>query len=91
MNLKERIETSNKEGDIIENLAINKVLSPVSINPLGKEIGFFKKVNNHLQLHIRTIDCNKNTIWTWFWILDATEEEIAHNKRLNIIKTEVKE
>ena len=98
-NEEERILNSNKEGLIIDkeyvnichHLAINKKLIPISDDLLDIRIGFFKLINNRLQLHIKIPEKGGKSNWHWFYVVDATDEEKKLNMKLNIRDEQNKE
>jgi hypothetical protein len=94
MNIRERAEKSNEEPVIFnkesividQHLAENKILVAVKRNPEGKELGFFKKVGDTLQVHICIPDKDGKNEWHRFYVLNADEEEKKRNIRLNILR-----
>jgi len=94
MNIKERAENSNEETIVIEkelvsikeHLALNKILIGKDKETQGISGGFFKIVNNTLQLHTFTKVEDKKK-WQRFLMLDALPEEIERNRKLNVLET----
>lgn len=92
MSLKQQIEASNhelvnKDGvliDLTQHLALNKLIFPITQNPYGKEIGFFKDMDGQLQIHLCITTKEGIVEWHRFGVIDADDEQIARNKKLNI-------
>lgn len=63
---------------IKQHLAINKLLVPVSEKIDSK--GFFKIHNGLLQLHVKIPGVG----WFWFYVVDANDDQVSLNKRLNL-------
>lgn len=99
MEFMERLEKSNQEMLIVDKtqydlknwLVINKIMTAKRKMIAGKQLGFFKLTNGKLEVHICIQkDEKEKPEWYRFNVLDANEEEIEKNQRLNIFKTEVR-
>ena len=91
--ISDRVRESNQEGIIIdkklvnikEHLALNKIM--IGIRKELRIRGFFKIVNGDLQLHICRSNSDGKKTWSKLLVLDANEDELANNKRLNVFES----
>ena len=77
---KETLVVNDISTDIKTHLAVNKVLLGKNKGKVVK--GFFKLVDDKLQVHI-----NLGDYWLEFWVLDSNEYETALNKKLNVVRS----
>lgn len=90
--LKDRAALSNKETLVVDRelvsikefLAVRKMIVPVFVSDPQKT-GFFKVVDGILQLHFQTgkQDVNGKAIFDKYVMVDATEKQMALNRKLN--------